>query len=137
MLGLMAALMVIWACVKAAVTLGLMTALMTARQPFGEAVAGIVSGVHLAVIGTLPRIDASLVAVIGTTAVCQPLQLLRRPHLQLLAPMALAPVVLAPLTHAIAFGVLLTAIAIAWSYWLLTRSSTPFRAGLVNAWTEQ
>ena len=109
------------------------------------AVITLVSGLHLAVIGTMPRIDASLLAlVMGITALCQPLRLqVRRPNrwlfvllliilvpgdlIQRRLPDALAP--LAPIT----FGLLLTAIAITWSYWLLTRSSTPFGASFWTA----
>ena len=112
---------------------------------FWLAVIAIVSGVHLAVIGRLPRIDPSFPTLaIGITALSQPLGLqFRRRHLQLSALAALIPVawvlmqrlpgVLAPRTHPIAFGLLLTAIAITWSYWLLTRSSTPFSASTMDA----
>jgi hypothetical protein len=94
----------------------------------------LVSGVHLAVIGTLPRIDASLLALpLSITALFQPLWLqLRRPHLRLFAFVAIIPVACVPLWRPpdalapLTFGILLMAIAIAWSYWLLTRSSTPF-----------
>lgn len=126
-----------------------LTALLLLPTPLmWLAVITLVSGLHLAVIGTMPRIDPSLLAVIlGITALYQPLRLQMRGLslglcvclLILLVPgtafqphLPDAPAPLTPIT----FGVLLTAIAIVWSYWLLTRSSRPFRRDFLTAWTE-
>jgi hypothetical protein len=118
-------------------TLQLTGLLLLPALLFWLAMIAIVSGVHLAVIGTLPRIDASFLAL-GLTALWQPLQLRLRGELLLgmfgagffsLAFVLMQGLdVLASLTHTITVGFLLLAIAVVWSYKVLTRSSAPFRA---------
>jgi hypothetical protein len=122
-------------------TLRLTGLLLLPAPVFWLAGSTLISCVHLAVLGTLPRIDPSVLAlVMGVSAVSRPLYLQVRHPKGWLFLLALFPLsylyliqplpVLEPLTYRLTLGVLLTAIAIAWSYWLLTRSAMPFSASM-------